>query len=478
MTNIRNFYINGQWVAPITANDFDVINPSNEEVCATISLGSQADTDAAVAAAKAAFPAWAAVPQAEKLALLVSLLAEYNKRAGDLAEAMSVEMGAPMDLAKTAQVGAGAWHIANLINLYKDFKFDRMLSDAAPDDRILMEPIGVCAMITPWNWPMNQVTLKCIPAMAAGCTMVLKPSEIAPLSSIVFTEIVDAVGFPAGVYNMVQGDGVGVGTQLSVHPDVDMVSFTGSTRAGTLITKNAAATVKRVSLELGGKGANIIYADADEKAVKRGVLHCMQNSGQSCNAPTRMLVERSVYDAAVTTAAEVADAISVGPANAEGRHIGPVVSNLQYNKIQRMIQTGIDEGARLVAGGLGRPAGLNRGYFVRPTVFADVSNDMAIAQQEIFGPVLSIIPFDTEEEALAIANDTVYGLTNYVQTTDHTKAMRAARALRSGMVEINGTSRGAGAPFGGYKQSGSGREGGVWGLDDFLEVKSVSGWVE
>jgi len=478
MTNTRNFYIDGQWVAPSTANDFDVINPSNEEVCATISLGSQADTDTAVAAAKAAFPAWAAVPQAEKLALLEKLLEEYTKRSGDLAEAMSLEMGAPIDLAKTSQVGAGAWHIANFIDLYKDFKFDRMLSDAAPNDRILMEPIGVCAMITPWNWPMNQVTLKCIPAMAAGCTMVLKPSEIAPLSSIVFTEIVDAVGFPAGVYNMVQGDGVGVGTQLSVHPDVDMVSFTGSTRAGSLITKNAAATVKRVSLELGGKGANIIYADADEKAVKRGVLHCMQNSGQSCNAPTRMLVERSIYDAAVKTATEVADAIDVGPASAEGRHIGPVVSNLQYNKIQRMIQTGIDEGARLVSGGLGRPAGLNRGYYVRPTVFADVSNDMAIAQQEIFGPVLAIIPFDTEEEALAMANDTVYGLTNYVQTTDHAKAIRTARALRSGMVEINGTSRGAGAPFGGYKQSGSGREGGVWGLDDFLEVKSVSGWVE
>ena len=478
MTNMRNFYINGQWVAPSTPSDFDVINPSNEEVCATISLGSQADTDAAVAAAKAAFPAWAAVPQAEKLALLQKLLEEYMKRAGDLAEAMSLEMGAPMDLAKTSQVGAGAWHISNFIAAFKDFKFDRMLSEAAPDDRILMEPIGVCAMITPWNWPMNQVTLKCIPAMAVGCTMILKPSEIAPLSSIVFSEIMDAIGLPAGVYNMVNGDGPGVGTQLSGHADVDMVSFTGSTRAGTLITKNAAATVKRVALELGGKGANIIYADADEKAVKRGVLHCMQNSGQSCNAPTRMLVERSVYDAAVKTAAEVADAISVGPASAEGRHIGPVVSELQYNKIQKMIKVGMDEGARLVAGGLGRPAGLNRGYYVRPTVFADVSNDMEIAQQEIFGPVLSIIPFDTEEQALEMANDTVYGLTNYVQTQDHVKANRAARALRSGMVEINGTSRGAGAPFGGYKQSGSGREGGVWGLDDFLEVKSVSGWVE
>lgn len=478
MPNTRNFYINGQWVAPATPNDFDVINPSNEEVCATISLGSQADTDAAVAAAKAAFPTWAVVPQAEKLALLEKLLAEYTKRSGDMAEAISVEMGAPIDLSKTSQVGAGAWHISNFITAFKDFKFDRMLSDAAPNDRILMEPIGVCAMITPWNWPMNQVTLKCIPAMAVGCTMVLKPSEISPLSSIVFSEIVDAVGFPAGVYNMVNGDGAGVGSQLSVHPDVDMVSFTGSTRAGTLITKAAAPTVKRVALELGGKGANIIYADADDKAVKRGVLHCMNNSGQSCNAPTRMLVERSIYDAAVETAAETANAITIGPAAAEGRHIGPVVSELQYNKIQQMIQVGIDEGARLVAGGLGRPDGLNRGYFVRPTVFADVSNDMAIAQQEIFGPVLSIIPFDTEEQALEMANDTAYGLTNYVQTTDPVKANRAARALRSGMVEMNGTSRGAGAPFGGYKQSGSGREGGVWGLDEFLEVKAISGWVE
>jgi len=478
MSNAKKFYINGAWVAASTPNDFDVINPSNEEVCATISLGSQADTNAAVAAAKAAFPAWAATPKSDKMDFLHAVLKEYKNRADDLAQAMSLEMGAPIDLAKTSQVGAGIWHISNFITAFKDFEFDRMLGAHAPDDRILMEPIGVTALITPWNWPMNQVTLKCIPAMAVGCTMILKPSEIAPLSSIVFSEIMDAVGLPAGVYNMVNGDGPGVGTQLSGHPDVDMVSFTGSTRAGALITKNAADTVKRVALELGGKGANIIYADADDKAVKRGVLHCMQNSGQSCNAPTRMFVERSIYDQAVETAAEVANAVSVGPADKEGRHIGPVVSELQYGKIQDMIQVGIDEGARLVAGGLGRPDGLNRGYYVRPTVFADVSNDMAIAQQEIFGPVLSIIPFDTEEQALEMANDTVYGLTNYVQTTDHAKANRAARVLRSGMVEINGTSRGAGAPFGGYKQSGSGREGGVWGLDDFLEVKSVSGWVE
>jgi len=478
MTDTRKFYINGAWVSPSAANDFDVINPSNEEICATISLGSTTDTDAAVAAAKAAFPSWAAVSHAQKLAFIKKLLEEYNKRADDLAEAMSVEMGAPIDLARTSQVGAGAYHIANFIKAFENFKFDRMLGDHAPNDRILMEPIGVCAMITPWNWPMNQVTLKCVPAMAVGCTMVLKPSEIAPLSSIVFSEIVDAIGLPDGVYNMVNGDGVGVGTQLSVHPDVDMVSFTGSTRAGTLITKAAADTVKRVALELGGKGANIIFADADEAAVKRGVQHCMQNSGQSCNAPTRMMVERSIYDAAVKTAAEVANSIKVGPADSEGKHIGPVVSELQYNKIQNMIEVGINEGARLVAGGLGRPDGINRGYFVRPTVFADVNNDMAIARQEIFGPVLSIIPFDTEEEALEMANDTVYGLTNYVQTTDHAKANRAARSLRSGMVEINGTGRGAGAPFGGYKQSGSGREGGIWGLDDFLEVKSVSGWEE
>ncbi len=476
MSNHQKFYINGQWVAPSSANDFDVINPSNEEVCATISLGNQADTDAAVGAAKAAFPAWATVSQADKLDFLHAVLKEYKNRSGDLAEAMSLEMGAPIDLAKTSQVGAGIWHISNFITAFKDFKFERMLGDHAPNDRIMMEPIGVCAMITPWNWPMNQVTLKCIPAMAVGCTMVLKPSEIAPLSSIVFSEIMDEIGLPDGVYNMVQGDGVGVGTQLSVHPDVDMVSFTGSTRAGSLITKAAADTVKRVALELGGKGANIVFADADEKAVKRGVLHMMQNSGQSCNAPSRMFVERSIYDAAVETAASVANAIECAPADKEGRHIGPVVSELQYNKIQDLIQKGLDEGARLVAGGLGRPENQNRGYFVRPTVFADVSNDMTIAQQEIFGPVLSMIPFDSEEEALAMANDTLYGLTNYVQTADAAKAKRAARALRSGMVEINGTSRAAGAPFGGYKQSGSGREGGVWGLDEFLEVKSVSGW--
>ena len=341
---------------------------------------------------------------------------------------------------------------------------------------MLYEPIGVCALITPWNWPMNQVSLKVAAAAIAGCTMVLKPSEESPLNAMIFAEAVDAAGFPPGVFNLINGDGAGVGTQLSVHPDVDMVSFTGSTRAGTLITKAAADSLKRVTLELGGKGANIIFNDADAKAVKRGVLHCMNNTGQSCNAPTRMLVQREVYDQAVATATEVAGIVQVGPAHESGRHIGPVVNEVQFNKIQALIQTGIDEGARLVAGGTGRPDGMEKGFYVQPTIFADVTNQMTISREEIFGPVLSILPFDTEEEAIEMANDTVYGLTNYIQTQDSEKGKRVARQLRSGMVEMNGQSRGAGAPFGGMKQSGNGREGGVWGLEDFLEVKSVSGW--
>ncbi|MDE9450302.1 aldehyde dehydrogenase family protein [Aliiroseovarius sp. Z3] len=476
MIEKRDFYINGQWVAPAAPKDMTVIDPSTEEVCAVISLGDQADTDAAVAAAKAAFADWGFSKKEDRLALIETLLKVYQKRSGDLAEAMSMEMGAPIDLARTSQVGSGTWHIQNFITAFKDFEFDKMLGAHAPNDRLLYEPIGVCAMITPWNWPMNQVTLKCVAAMAAGCTMVLKPSEIAPLSSIVWSEIVDEAGFPAGVYNMVNGDGMGVGTQLSTHPDVDMVSFTGSTRAGIAISKAAADTLKRVSLELGGKGANIIFDDADEKAVKRGVMHMMQNTGQSCNAPSRMLVQRGVYDQAIETAREAAEKVQVGPASQEGRHIGPVVSEVQWNKIQDLIQVGIDEGARLIAGGTGRPEGLNKGYFVKPTIFADVSNDMTIAREEIFGPVMAMIPFDTEEEAVEIANDTVYGLTNYIQTQDGTRANRVARQMRSGMVEMNGTSRAAGSPFGGYKQSGNGREGGILGIEDFLEVKAVSGW--
>jgi len=476
MLDKRKFYINGQWVAPSQANDLDVINPSTEDACAVISLGSEADTTAAVAAARAAFVPWMETPKADRLAALERLLEVYIARSEDMAQAISMEMGAPIDLAREQQVTSGSGHIKSFIRAFRDFEFDRMLGARAPNDRILMEPIGVVGMITPWNWPMNQTALKAIPALATGCTMILKPSEIAPLSGMLFAEIVDEAGFPAGVFNMVNGDGLGVGTQLSGHADVDMISFTGSTRAGTAIQKNAADTVKRVSLELGGKGANIVFADADEKAVKRGVLRCMNNSGQSCNAPTRMLVERSIYDAAVETAAKAASDVGVGMASVEGRHMGPVVSEAQFNKIQALIEAGMSEGARLVAGGPGRPENLNRGYFVRPTVFADVTNQMTVAREEIFGPVLTIIPFDTEAEAIAIANDTPYGLTDYIQTQDATKASRVARSLRAGMVEMNGQSRSAGAPFGGYKMSGNGREGGVWGLEEFLEVKSVSGW--
>ena len=477
MLNKRQFYINGQWVDPAKANDFDVIDPSTEDVIGVISLGGQVDTDAAVAASKAAFESWSQTPKAERLSYLKKLKDAYMKHGEEMAQAISLEMGAPMDLALNSQFGAGIWHLDAFIKAFEEFDLERPFANHAQNERILMEPIGVAALITPWNWPMNQIMLKTAPALAAGCTMVLKPSEIAPLSGYLFTQIIHEAGIPAGVFNMVNGDGAGVGTQLSVHKDVDMVSFTGSTRAGIAISKNAADTLKRVSLELGGKGANIIFADAPEKAVIKGVRHCMQNSGQSCNAPTRMLVERSRYEQAVQQAAETANATTVGPACEAGRHIGPVVSAVQFEKIQNLIEQGIKkDGAKLVAGGLGRPDGLNRGYYVRPTVFADVNNEMTIMREEIFGPVLSIMPFDTEQEAIRIANDTDYGLTNYVQTTDVEKRRRVARRLRSGMVENNSVGFSQGSPFGGYKQSGNGREGGIFGLHEFMEVKAVSAW--
>jgi aldehyde dehydrogenase (NAD+) len=476
MIEQRNFYIDGQWVAPAQPRDHQVIDPSSEEPCAVISLGGQADTDAAVAAARAALPGWMATPPADRIALVEKLIAVYQTRAEDLAQAMATEMGAPIDMARSQQVGAGIYHLKNFVRAAKAFQFDRPLGDHAPNDRIIHEAVGVAALITPWNWPMNQITLKVGAAAIAGCTMVLKPSEESPLDAMIFAEMMHEAGFPKGVFNLVNGDGTGVGSQLSSHKDVDMVSFTGSTRAGTAISKAAADTLKKVHLELGGKGANVIFDDADDKAVKRGVLHMMNNTGQSCNAPSRMLVQRGIYDAAVDTAAEVAAKVTVGNAHDEGRHIGPVVNAVQWGKIQDLIQKGIDEGARLVAGGTGRPDGLNKGFYVRPTVFADVNNDMTIAREEIFGPVLSIIPFDTEEDAIAIANDTPYGLTNYVQTQDSARANRMARVLRSGMVEMNGQGRAAGSPFGGMKQSGNGREGGIFGIEDFLEVKAVSGW--
>ena len=470
------FYINGQWVHPVDGTDHLVIDPSTEEPTTTISLGGQTDVDNAVAAAKAAFSGWTATPVAKRIALVEKLVEIYDRRSEDIATAMSTEMGAPYDMSRTQQVGAGTWHLKNFIKAAKDFQFDQPLNDHTPKDRIIHEAVGVAALITPWNWPMNQITLKVGAAAIAGCTMILKPSEESPLNAIIFAEMIDEAGFPAGVFNMLNGDGAGTGTALSCHPDVDMVSFTGSSRAGRLISINAAETLKRVHLELGGKGANVIFEDADEKAVKRGVLHMMNNTGQSCNAPSRMLVERSKYDSAVQEAALIADSVTVGPASAEGRHIGPVVNQVQWNKIQDLIQKGLDEGAKLVAGGTGRPEGFNKGFYVRPTVFADVNNQMTIAREEIFGPVLSIIPFETEEEALEIANDTPYGLTNYVQTQNGARLNRMARKLRSGMVEMNGASRAAGSPFGGMKQSGNGREGGIWGILDFLEIKAVAGW--
>ena len=446
MLDKRQFYINGQWVDPVAGRDLEVIDPSTEEVCAVISLGGRADSDAAVAAARAALPGFMATPPAERRALVERILAVYNRRNDEMGAAISLEMGAPIDMAKTSQSGSGTWHIENFLRAFDQIEFESPLNAKSTEDRIIKEAVGVCALITPWNWPMNQVTLKVIPALLAGCTMVLKPSEIAPLSSMLFAEILDEAGVPAGVFNLVNGDGPGVGTNLSGHADVDMVSFTGSTRAGIAISKNAAETLKHVHLELGGKGANLIFADADDKAVMRGARHCFNNSGQSCNAPTRMLVERAIYDRAVEIAVETAAKTRVASAHEPGNHIGPVVSQAQYDKIQGLIQKGIDEGARLVAGGPGRPEGVNRGYFVRPTVFADVNNQMTIAREEIFGPVLSIIPFDTEDEALAIANDTPYGLTNYVQSQDGARRNRLARGLRSGMVEMNGKARGRGSP--------------------------------
>ena len=472
----RDFYINGRWTAPLAPRDYAVIDPSTEDSCAVISLGSDADTDVAVAAAKAAFPAWAATPPATRRAYVEAILAQYEARAEEMAKAISLEMGAPIDLARDSQAPCLPWHLKNFLTAFDHIEWIRPLGAHAPNDRIALEPIGVVGLITPWNWPMNQVTLKVIPALLAGCTCVLKPSEESPLSSMLFAEFVHDAGVPAGVFNLVNGDGLGVGSRLSVHPDVEMISFTGSTRAGKAISKAAAETLKRVTLELGGKGANLIFADADDRAVERGVKHCFNNSGQSCNAPTRMLVERPAYDRAVKIAKQVADSTKVASAHQTGRHIGPVVNKRQWDQIQGHIQKGIEEGARLVSGGLGLPEGMNKGYFVRPTIFADVKPGMTIEREEIFGPVLSIIPFDTEAEAVRIANDTSYGLTNYVQSADGPRRNRLARQLRSGMVEMNGNSRGAGAPFGGVKASGRAREGGVWGIEEFLEVKAITGW--
>ena len=476
MVEKRNFYINGQWVEPKNKKDIQGINPATENSCAVISLGGKEDVHDAVTSAKEAFKTWGYSTKEERVSLLETFYTLYKKRWNDITDAIIQEMGAPKDFASKLQTGTGASHTKSFIRYLKEFEFDKPLGEHAKNQRILYEPKGVCALITPWNWPMNQVCLKVIPALASGCTMVLKPSELAPLSSIILAELIDEAKFPKGVFNLVNGDGATTGDALTSHPDVNMISFTGSTRAGSLISQNAAKDFKRVSLELGGKGANIIFKDADSEAIERGALRCFRNSGQSCNAPTRMLVEKSMYDEAIERLRKYANEFKVGDPNKEGEHIGPVISETQFNKIQTLIQKGIDEGAKLVAGGPGKPEGLEDGYYVKPTVFADVNNNMEIARTEIFGPVLSVIPFDNENEAIEIANDTDYGLTNYIQTQDTEKVQRVARKLRSGMVDVNGAGIAVDAPFGGFKHSGIGREAGKEGLLEFLEVKSVGGW--
>ena len=476
MENKKNFYIDGKWVKPKSKEEIKVINPATEEECAVISLGKKEDVDIAVKAAKKAYSTWSFSSKDERIKLLEKLYENYKKRWADIAEAITIEMGAPKDFATKLQAGTGAAHLKSFIRYLKNFEFEKPLGEHAPNQRLIYEPKGVCALITPWNWPMNQVCLKVMPAIASGCTMVLKPSELAPLSSMILAELIDDTKFPSGVFNLVNGDGATTGNALTSHPDINMISFTGSTRAGALISQNAAKDFKRVSLELGGKGANIIFKDADPDAIERGALRCFRNSGQSCNAPTRMLVEKSMYGEAIERLKKYTENFEVGDPKKEGEHIGPVISETQYNKIQSLIKKGIDEGAKLIAGGPGKPEGLEKGYFVKPTVFADVNNDMEVARTEIFGPVLSVIPFETEEEAIEIANDTPYGLTNYIQTKDPEKVKRVARKLRSGMVDVNGAGIAVDAPFGGFKHSGIGREAGQHGLDEFLEVKSVGGW--
>jgi aldehyde dehydrogenase (NAD+) len=468
-------YINGEWVLPATSTaTVDAINPATEDICATVALCGPDDVEAAVGAARAAFDGYAAVPLNDRIALVEKLITIFERRYDEMVAAISTEMGAPYDLSFDAQAESGPGHLRATIEAAREMTWEY---DVGIDGIVVHEPIGVCVLITPWNWPINQIVCKVGPALIAGCTMVLKPSEIAPLSAQLFTEMMDEAGFPNGVFNMIHGTGAGIGDALTGHPEVDMISFTGSTRAGVQIAKTAAETVKRVAQELGGKSANIVFADAGlEAAVTRGVHHCFNNTGQSCNAPTRMLIEQSVYDEAVAIAARVAQETKLGDPTQKGAHLGPVVSKAHYDKIQGLIQVAIDEGAQLVAGGTGRADGFDRGYYVKPTIFAGVHNKMRIAQEEVFGPVLVLIPFKDEADAIAIANDSPYGLYAYVQTGDMERARRVSRLMRAGGVSINGTSQDYRAPFGGYKQSGNGREYAEFGLHDFLEIKSISGF--
>ncbi len=473
MYDHRQFYIDGAWVAPQVPRDYPVVNPATEQQIGTISLGSAADVDLAVTAARRAFPAFSVTTVQERMALIDRVITAYQRRQDDIAQAISDEMGAPLAFARRSQSRLGIGHLSTIRQVLETFPF----TEDRDGLRLVREPVGVCGFITPWNWPMNQITCKVAPALAAGCTMVLKPSEIAPLSAVVFAEVMHEAGVPKGVFNLVQGDGPGVGQALSTHPEVDMVSFTGSTRAGIAVAKAGADTVKRVHQELGGKSPLVVLDEEIlEAAVRWGVADCFSNSGQSCNAPTRMLVPAKLHDRAVELAREAAAGLVVGDPLDPATRLGPVVSQLQFDKIQRLIRAGIEEGATLVTGGEGRPAGLQRGYYVRPTVFAGVRNDMTIAREEIFGPVLAILPYDTEADAIRIANDTPYGLAAYVWATNPEVARRVAGRIRAGMVHINGADMSLNAPFGGFKQSGNGREWGEFGLADFVELKVVLGY--
>ena len=470
--NTTRFYIDGAWVAPLSSQTLPIENPATEEIVGQLALGSVADTDRAIDAARAAFDGWTTTPVADRIAAVKRLLAAYNDRAEELAQAMTTEMGAPITWSREAQVWAGSAHIEATIAAAEAMAWEEMRGTT----RIVREGIGVCGLITPWNWPMNQIACKVAPALIAGCTMVLKPSEIAPLSGIIFAELCDQAGLPKGVFNLVNGLGPVVGARLSEHPHVDMVSFTGSTRAGTAVAAAAAPTVKRVAQELGGKSPNIILPhDGFDDAVRAGTQAVFDNTGQSCDAPTRMLVPRSLHDHAAALAAQVAASVVIGDTQDEATTMGPLISRAQWDKVQHLIQTGLSEGAVLIAGGLGKPEGMNQGWFAQPTVFAGVHNQMTIAREEIFGPVLSILPYDSVDEAVSIANDTPYGLAAYV-SGPLAEARAIARRLRAGMVNLNSPDWDTFAPFGGYKQSGNGREYADWGLHDFCEVKGIVGW--
>jgi aldehyde dehydrogenase (NAD+) len=473
MRDCRQFYINGKWVRPAHDHDFPVINPATEEPIATISLGSAADVDRAVAAAKSAFDSYSDTTVEQRRALLQKIIEVYQSKTDELAEAISLEMGAPLSFSRAAQVGAGLAHLLEIVKVMERFKFEELQGTTL----LRREPIGVCGLITPWNWPMNQIVAKVAPALAAGCTMVLKPSELAPLSAYLFAQILHDAAVPAGVFNLVNGDGPTVGAAISSHVDVAMVSFTGSTRAGIAVASAAASTVKRVMQELGGKSANIILDDADfATAAKEGAQGCFRNTGQSCNAPTRMLVPKSRMADAAAAAKQAADATQVGDPFTKGVNLGPLSSKGQFEKVERLINQGIEEGAKLIAGGPGRPDGITKGYFAKPTVFIDVRNDMTIAREEIFGPVLAIIPYENEDDAVRIANDTPYGLSGFVTSANLDRARRVAKRIRSGNVHINNARPDFAGCFGGYKQSGNGREWGEAGLEEFLELKAIFGY--